>query len=81
MRKLISYYLPFDDEMAFSLPLVWENGKRYAYRHGIACVALGTVTVAADVSAMPVIASVTFGLTCVTSLVGSICAGAAMDAR
>lgn len=81
MKRVIAYYLPFDRQGALQLPLIWENGKYYAWRHGIACLGLGTITVAADVGQHPIAMTLAFAGTCVTSFLGSVFAAAALDPR
>ena len=81
LKKLLAYYLPFDQEMVFQLPLIWENARLYAYRNGIACLALAAIALSADAMKMPVPATVAHALAMVTTFCAAVFTAAALDPR
>lgn len=81
LKKLIAYYLPFDETLVFKLPWVWQNARQYAYRNGIACLALAGISLAADAYQFPIAATAAHGLVAVTTFFAALFTAAALDPR
>ena len=81
LKKLMAYYLPFDQDFAFQLELIWQNAPRYAYRNGIACLALAAIALTAQALHLPIPATIAHGLAIVTTFFASVFTAAALDPR
>ncbi len=80
-KRLIAYYLPFDTAMSFQMPWIWQHGKTYALRNGIACAALVGISLAAKTYQFPVAAMATHALAIITIFFTTIFTAAAIDPR
>ncbi len=81
LKRLLAYYLPFDREQGFRFEWIWQNARRYAYRNGIACLALAAIALTADALQLPVAATVAYALAIVTTFCASVFTAAALDPR
>jgi hypothetical protein len=81
LKRFIAYYLPFDQGMEFQAPLIWQNARQYAYRNGIACLALVGISLAADAHDFGLAATATHGLAIVTTFFATVFTAAALDPR
>lgn len=80
-KKLLAYYLPFDEAMTFQFMWVWQNARYYAYRNAIACVAFTGLAISANSYQMPVASAIALGCGVVTTFFATVFTVAALDPR
>lgn len=80
-RKLLGYYLPFDEELNFQLLWIWQNAKFYAYRNAIACVACAGIAIGADSYRLPLTSAVALGYSAIATFFTTVFTLAALDPR
>jgi hypothetical protein len=80
-KRFVAYYLPFDAALSFQMPWIWQHGKTYAFRNGIACAALVGISLAAKSYQLPVAAMATHALAIITIFFTTVFTAAALDPR
>ena len=81
LKRVLAYYLPFDRERGFRLEWVWQNARLYAYRNGIACLALAAIALTADAMQLSIVAFIAYALAVATTFCASVFTAAALDPR
>lgn len=80
-KRLLAYYLPFDQGLAFQIPWIWQNARQYAYRNAIACVALVGLSLTAKAYQLTTAATATHALAIITTFFATVFTFAAIDHR
>ena len=80
-KKLLAYYLPFDEEMGFQLLWIWQNAKVYAYRNAIASVACTGIAIGANIYRIPIAGTVAFSCGVVATFFATVFTAAVLDPR